>query len=112
MTHRLVLVHLDPAHWRDQVDLFHQTVRPLRPLEREVITELLAKHADGGRIENPSFNDRPAEDHGSWLVVPLHDGWYCRAAVEFAVELKRRTGCLVIDLLHRWHYEDPTVLLH
>ena len=35
------------------------------------------------------------------IVVPWLGGWTNRAAEEFALRIKRETGCLVADLGHR-----------
>jgi len=95
MIHDLTIGHLDP-------DGIHQRRRTvLKPLEMDVVNRLLkelgGKDADG----HPTLGGARVRFEGGCIVVPWLGGWPNRTSEEFALRLRKETGCLIADLGHR-----------
>jgi hypothetical protein len=103
MIHDLTIGHLDPAG----IPECRRTV--LKPLERDVVDRLLKELGETDNEGHPTLGGARVRFGDGYLVVPWLGGWTNRVSEEFALRMRRETGCLIADLGHRCII-DPTQL--
>ncbi len=95
MIHDLTIGHLDPAGIRER----RRTV--IKPLERDVVDRLLKELGGTDAEGHPTLGVRRVRFEDGYVVVPWLGGWTNRISEEFALRMRRETGCLIADLGHR-----------
>jgi hypothetical protein len=95
MIHDLTIGHLDPAG----VPQRRRTV--LKPLEMDVVDRLLNELGGRDVDGHPTLGGARVRFEGGYIVVPWLGGWTNRISEEFALRMRRETGCLIADLGHR-----------
>jgi hypothetical protein len=103
MIHDLTIGHLDPAG----VALRRRTV--IKPLEMDVVNRILHELGGTDAEGNPTLDGAKVRFEEGTVVVPWLGGWTNRISEEFAIRMKRETGCLIADLGHR-HVIEPEQL--
>jgi hypothetical protein len=99
MIHDLTIGHLDRAG----VTVRRRTV--LKPLEMDVVNRLLKELGGTDAEGNPTLEGAKVRFEDGTVVVPWLGGWTNRIAEEFALRMQRETGCLIVDLGHRYVVE-------
>jgi hypothetical protein len=95
MIHDLTIGHLDPAGIPER----RRTV--LKPLEMDVVARLLKELGGTDTEGNPTLGGARVRFEEGYVVVPWLGGWTNRISEEFALRMRRETGCLIADLGHR-----------
>ena len=95
MIHDLTIGHLDPAGIPER----RRTV--LKPLEMDVVNRLLKELGGTDTEGNPTLGGARVRFEDGYVVVPWLGGWTNRISEEFALRMRRETGCLIADLGHR-----------
>jgi hypothetical protein len=95
MIHDLTIGHLDPAGIRER----RRTV--IKPLERDVVDRLLKELGGTDPEGHPTLGGARVRFEDGYLVVPWLGGSTNRFSEEFALRMRRETGCLIADLGHR-----------
>jgi len=95
MIHDLTIGHLDPAGIPER----RRTV--LKPLEMDVVARLLKELGDTDNEGNPTLGGARVRFENGYVVLPWLGGWINRISEEFALRMRRETGCLIADLGHR-----------
>src|SRR6516162_10966605 len=95
MIHDLTIGHLDPTGIPER----RRTV--LKPLERDVVDRLLKELGGMDAEGHPTLGGARVRFEDGSVVVPWLGGWTNRVSEEFALRMRRETGCLIADLSHR-----------
>jgi hypothetical protein len=96
MLHNLTIGHLDPA-----AIVGERRIAVLRSIEMNVVRRLLDEL--GGRDEEgvPTLERGKVDLRDGYVVCPWRiGGWHNRTAEEFALRLRRETGCILADCEH------------
>jgi len=94
MIHDVTIGHFDPASVSQ-----HGTI-VLKLLEMHVVHRLLEELGGRDASGQPTLGGGKVRFEDGYLVVPWLCGWANRISEEFAIRLRRETGCLITDMSH------------
>src|SRR5262249_52350570 len=73
----------------------------LKPLERDVVDRLLKELGGTDAEGHPTLGGARVRFEDGYIVVPWLGGWTNRVSEEFALRMRKETGCLIADMGHR-----------